>query len=143
MRHPHHCAYCFSPGKHPTGLFFVLLLVFLSEVRGLPVKERLQAAMRMYFSEHPDFEEGDHNEERVTSLVKKNLEGRNKGELPGLVARMDDEPLYQQVLAKLQELQSREPSPDSTTSGEPPWRRRVQGPKGPGARSVWFHDPRH
>ena len=127
MRHPHHCAYCFSPGRHRTGLFFVLLLVFLSEVRGLPVEERLQAAMGMYFSEHPDFKAGDHNERNVKGLVAKNLEGRNKEELPGLVAAMDDEPLYQQVLVKLQELQQREPSPDSTTSEEPPWRRR--GPR--------------
>ena len=125
MRHLHHCAYCFSRGKRRTGLFFVLLLVFLSEVRGLPVKERLQAAMGMYFSEHPDFEEGDHNEERVTSLVKKNLKGRNKGELPGLVARMDEEPLYQQVLAKLQFY--------GYLFGEPPWRRR--GPRSERSRS--------
>ena len=136
MRHPHHCAYTFPPGRHRTGLFLVILLAFLSEVRGLPVKERLQAAMRMYFSEHPDFKEGDYNERKVKGLVEKNLEGRNSEELPGLVARMDAEPLYQQVLVKLQQ---REPSPDSTTSEEPPWRRR--GPRSEGPRSERSRSP--
>ena len=117
MRHPHHRAYYFSPGKHRSGLFFILLLVFLSEVRGLPVDvdDRFEAAKKKYFSQHPDFRAGDGNERRVNELIQKNLEGLNSHELPCLAAEMIDEPLYQQVLAKLEELQG-ESSSEPTSS---------------------------
>ena len=124
---------CFSPGKHRSGFFFILVSMFLSEVRGLSgtIHERLKVATGMYYSKHPDFEPGDYNEEMVQDLLDKNLEGHNSGELPGLAARMDDEPLYQQALAKLQEPPQRESSPESTSSSseseEAPWRR--QGPR--------------
>ena len=41
---------------------------------------------------------------------------------------MDEEPLYQQVLAKLQELEQGEPSPESTSSEKRPWRSRSRSP---------------
>ena len=92
-----HCKH----GRHRSGFCFIIVLVFLSEVRGLPVYERLLAATDMYFSEHPDFQPGDHNENRVHGLIYKNLEGNNSGELEGLVAAMENEPLYQEVSANL------------------------------------------
>ena len=100
-----HHTYYFSPGKHRSGFFCILLLVFLSGVRGLPVHARLQRAKDMYFIFHPAFRPADHNEQYVNDLMRKNLEGINHHEFPALVAAMEDEPLYQQVLAKFQEME--------------------------------------
>ena len=118
MRHPHHRAYSFSPGRHRSGFFFILLLVFLSEVRGLPLHDRLKEAMQMYFSQHPEFHPEDTNEGRVRSLIHKNLEGQNSHELAGLAAAMDDEPLYQEFLAKLQAPQPGDPPASSSEDEE-------------------------
>ena len=95
-----------------------------SEVHGLPLKDRLEAAMQIYFSKHPEFHPEDHNEQKVRSLTTKNLAGQNSHELAGLAAAMDDEPLYQEFLAKLQAPQPRDPPASSSEEDEPPWRRR-------------------
>ena len=134
MRHPHHCTYSFSSGKHRSGFFVILLMFFLSEVRGRPADERLQMAMDVYFSRHPLFSPQDRNEELVTTLVWKNVGEKNWHEFLQLMASMDEEPLYQQILTKLPKLKKQPPSVS------PPWRRRSRSPvrllPGPFAKEV-------
>ena len=97
-------SYSSSPGKHRTGLFIILLLIFLSEVRGDPVHTRIGRAMEMYFDFHPEFRRDDYNERKVKYLVETHLGGDwNQYEFTNLLAAMNDEPLYQRLLSNFQE----------------------------------------
>ena len=58
----------------------------------------------------------------MNKLVWKNVGGQNSHELSQLMAAMDDEPLYQQILTKLPKLNKQRPSV------APPWRRRSRSP---------------
>ena len=119
MRHLHIPSF---PGRHRSGFFFILLLIFLV-FGNLRTEEALKAAMDRYFAEHPDFHPGDHNERRVKKLIKEHLDiprsevhGQNSHELPCLIGAMEDELLYQQFLAKMQEQEQQE----QTSSEAPP-----------------------
>ena len=124
LRHPHRNSYYHFPGKHRSGFFFILMLVFLSEVQG-SLHERLEAALEKYLSARPDFHAAD--KKLVNKLVNTHLRGSNAQELEALASRLHGEAAYQQVLTKL--LDGEEASSSSTSSGEAPWRRQRKGPK--------------
>ena len=71
----------------------------------------------MYFAFHPHFRAGDHNVARVDDLMEKNLARQNSHELPAVMARMEEEPLYQQFLDKFRELE--QPTSRSSSSRGP------------------------
>ena len=96
-------SYSFSPGRHRTGLFIIIVLIFLSDVRGEPEDTRIDTAMQMYFDFHPEFAPGDHNEGFVKELVEKHLKRRNAQEFKDLLAAMHEEPDYQRLLSIFQE----------------------------------------
>ena len=133
MRHPHRNSYYVCPGKHRSGFFFILLLVFLSEVQG-QLNERLKVALEKYLSARPDFLEADRK--LVKKLIITHLGGGNLQELPGLASRLHGTAAYRQVLSKLQDLRAEaEDSSSSTSSDEAPWRRQRKGPKVQRSRS--------
>ena len=111
MRHLHIPSF---PGRHRSGFFFILLLIFLV-FGNLRTEEALKAAMDRYFAAHPHFHPRDYNEKKVRKLVKTHLdyprshypryevEDSNSHELPCLMGAMDEEPLYEQFLEKMRE----------------------------------------
>ena len=128
MRHLIHvrCMPCF-PGRHRSGFFAILLLMVLSEVHGRWSWIQLHSAKETYFAWHPEFQQGDHNESKVESLIEKNLQGHNIHEFDDLGAAVVHAEVYERFKAKQAD---RTASPQlsarasSTSSSPPPWRRR-------------------
>ena len=108
MRHLH---IPFVPGRHQSGLLFILVLILLTDIGdvgdhlGCPrtqVQNALNAATGLYFTVHPHYRRGDHNCRMVRNLVKKHLgDEQNSMELLCLIIAMENEPLYQWYLIKI------------------------------------------
>ena len=122
-----HLHILFIPSRHRSGLFFILVLILLTDIGDVgddiesprSVRKALTAATKWYFKAHPHFRPGDHNERKVQNLINTHLEDeQNTIELPCLLGAIEDEPLYRQLQEQQEQTSSEAPPQPSRQTTE-------------------------